>query len=135
MAGAVTTLSDSTFDETVGTAGAPVLVDFWAPWCGPCIKAMPVVRKVVDAVDSEDLIFCAINQAESKQIVSAFLDQRGWADTPVAFDFNGKLSSEYEVQGIPHTVVIDRDGKIVWIHSGFTEEMGDKLFEAIKNCL
>ncbi|NRB73303.1 MAG: TlpA family protein disulfide reductase [Verrucomicrobiales bacterium] len=115
--------------------GKVVVLDFWATWCGPCIKAMPVVRRVVDAVDSEDLIFCAINQAESKQIVSAFLDQRGWADTPVAFDFNGKVSSEYEVQGIPHTVVIDRDGKIVWIHSGFTEEMGDKLFEAIKNCL
>ena len=96
---------------------------------------MPVVRSVVNAFDSEDVVFCAINQAESSQIVTAFLDQRGWSDAPVAFDFNGKVSSDYDVQGIPHTVLINRDGNIVWVHSGFTEEMGDKLFEAIKNNL
>ena len=133
-------ISLATFDEEKKFAlsdhkGKIIILDFWATWCGPCIKAMPVVRRVVNAFDSEDVVFCAINQAESRQIVTAFLDQRGWSDAPVAFDFNGKVSSDYDVQGIPHTVLINRDGNIVWVHSGFTEEMGDKLFEAIKNNL
>ena len=48
MAGAVTTLSDSTFDETVASDGAPVLVDFWAPWCGPCKAMLPYVEKLAE---------------------------------------------------------------------------------------
>jgi len=131
----LTTLKEDEKFNLSDHKGKIVVLDFWATWCGPCIKAMPVVRNVVEAVDSENLVFYAINQAESKQIVSDFLAQRGWPDTPVAFDFNGKVSSAYEVQGIPHTVVIDRDGNIAWIHSGFTEQMGDQLFNAIKKHL
>jgi hypothetical protein len=46
-----------------------------------------------------------------------------------------KVSGAYDVKGIPHTVVVDRDGNIAWIHSGYTEDLGKHLFEAIKKCL
>ncbi len=48
MAGNVIELSDAGFDETIHGSQAPVLVDFWAPWCGPCRMLAPIVEQVAD---------------------------------------------------------------------------------------
>jgi thioredoxin 1 len=48
MAGNVIELTDATFDETVHNSDVPVLVDFWAPWCGPCKMIAPIVQEIAD---------------------------------------------------------------------------------------
>jgi thiol-disulfide isomerase/thioredoxin len=111
--------------------GKVVVIDFWASWCGPCIKAMPEVRLAVDAFPPGLVSFCTINQAETLPIIRGFLEKRKWTDLPVALDFEMKTSRAYEVEGIPHTVVIGRDGKIAWTHSGFSSDLKEELFQAI----
>lgn len=130
----LTMLDDSKFDLT-DYEGKVVVLDFWATWCGPCIKAMPDVMTVVNAFPDGVVAFCAVNQAETPAIISEFLKNRDWEDTPVALDFDMKVSNDYGVEGIPHTVVIAPDGNVSWVHSGYAENLKEELFNAIRATL
>jgi thiol-disulfide isomerase/thioredoxin len=111
--------------------GRVVVLDFWATWCGPCIKAIPDVQKVVGAFPQGSVVFQAVNQAETVPIITGFLEARKWQDLPVSLDFDLMVSNAYLVDGIPHTVVIGRDGKVAWTHSGYSEDLKMQLFDAV----
>ncbi len=129
------TMLDETPFNLSELKGSIVVLDFWATWCAPCIKAMPDITAVVTAFPDGVVNFCAVNQGETPPIVSDFLEKREWKDIPVALDFDMKVSRDYEVESIPYTVVIDPEGKIAWVHSGYSEDLREKLFRAISAIL
>jgi thioredoxin 1 len=71
MAGAITTLSDSTFDEEIGSASAPVLVDFWAEWCGPCKMIAPILEEIAEE-QGDALKIAKLNVDEASDIARRF---------------------------------------------------------------
>ena len=71
MAGSISTLSDATFDEEIGSASAPVLVDFWAEWCGPCKMIAPILEEIAEE-QGDALKIAKLNVDEASDIARRF---------------------------------------------------------------
>jgi thioredoxin 1 len=71
MAGNVIELTDSTFDEVVHKSDVPVLVDFWAPWCGPCRMMAPIIEEIAMEYSGKAKI-CKLNTDESRDSAIEF---------------------------------------------------------------
>ena len=71
MAGAVIELTDATFDETVHKSDMPVLVDFWAPWCGPCKMIAPIVEEIAGEYEGKATI-CKLDTDEARDSAMEF---------------------------------------------------------------
>lgn len=95
--------------------GQPVLLNFWATWCGPCRLEMPEVVRA--AATSPDLVVLAINVQESLEQIQPFAEEFQMM-LPVVRDTDGDLRNLYEVRGMPTSVFIDREGKIFTIWPG-----------------
>ncbi len=71
MAGAITTLTDATFDEVINSASEPVLVDFWAEWCGPCRAIAPILEEIA-AEQAGKITIAKLNVDEAPEIARRF---------------------------------------------------------------
>jgi peroxiredoxin len=91
----------------------PVLLYFWASWCPYCMAVRPAVIKLRDGIDQKDLAIVAINVGggDSLAKVKRFQEAHPATYTTV-YDGEGKAVRAYHVQGIPHFVLVDKDGLV-----------------------
>jgi thiol-disulfide isomerase/thioredoxin len=99
--------------------GRPLLINFWATWCGPCRIEMPELQAVFDEYrDSEDLLILALDQDETAEDVSAFFDELGLTFKPL-LDVQNETAQSYGLQGtLPASVFINPGGEVAVIHRG-----------------
>jgi thiol-disulfide isomerase/thioredoxin len=97
--------------------GTPVLVNFWATWCGPCRSEMPFLQLTHQNWPADKLVLLAVDVAENSSQVSQFMASAGFSFT-VLLDRQAAVAQSYNVTGIPTTIFIDKEGVIQDIHVG-----------------
>jgi cytochrome c biogenesis protein CcmG, thiol:disulfide interchange protein DsbE len=106
--------------------GKLVYVDFWASWCGPCRQSFPWMNEMQRKYGARGLQVVGINLDAKRSDADGFLvEQR--AEFAVAFDSKGESARRFGVKGMPTSVLIGRDGKVIHVHQGFRKDDGADL--------
>jgi peroxiredoxin len=107
--------------------GQPIILNFWATWCGPCRIEMPELQAAYEANQDQGLVILALDRDESAQTVSRFFDELNLTFTPL-LDDGGEVARRYGVGGnLPASIFINPEGQITAIHRGL---MDQNLIEA-----
>jgi len=116
--------------------GNVVIMDFWATWCHPCLRALPHIQSLATEFADQPLVVLGINQDRpgSEKQVRAFVANKGLSFTQV-MDEDHSIGRKYQVQAIPRTVVIGPEGRIRHSQAGFGPESAEALRAKIKALL
>lgn len=112
-------LSEPGVAQTLGEfKGKVVFVDFWASWCGPCRKSLPMLAQLQNDLTDRDFVLVGVNIDDDPQLGRDFLQAIASAGVHLS-DPEGKLSDAFGVKGMPTSYLLDRSGTIRWVHEGF----------------
>jgi cytochrome c biogenesis protein CcmG/thiol:disulfide interchange protein DsbE len=91
--------------------GRPVIVHFWASWCGPCLKEAPELAQLSSELHGRATLV-GVDWSDSVASARTFVRKHHWT-FPVLVDHDGSVGNRYDLAGLPSTFVLDRQGRIV----------------------
>ena len=108
-------LDDSSFELAQHLDKSVIILDFWATWCGPCVRALPIITEVAAGYKDQGVEFFAVNLGDEPAAVQAFLDEHKLS-VPVVLDRDNRIGELYKADAIPQTVIIGKDGVVQVVH-------------------
>jgi thiol-disulfide isomerase/thioredoxin len=99
--------------------GKVVVLDFWATWCGPCVREMPMLQEYQDKYPN--ILMLGMDEKEDAAKVKDFISKSG-LKYPILLDPDGKVSELYQIMMLPTTYFIDEQGMVRFRHLGALEE-------------
>ena len=114
--------------------GKTVYLDFWASWCGPCKQSFPWMNEMHKRYGASGLRVVGVNLDQKTEDAKAFLAANP-ALFDLAFDPEGKTPKAYGIKGMPTSMLIGPDGKVLMVHQGFKDESRDELEKQIKQAV
>lgn len=126
-----TTFSGKEF-STEAMKGTPIVLNFWASWCGPCRIEAPTLQKVYLDYNDRGVNFIGIAVQDTDESAMGFIEKYGLT-FPNGRDATGEIMRAYKIYAIPQTYIIGRDGGVTYIHTGPVSEK--RLIEEIEKAL
>jgi peroxiredoxin len=120
--------------DVIQNENGPVLLCFWATWCKPCIKELSTYNELYPDWEEETgvkIVLVSVDNARSINRVAPFVNGKGW-EFDVYIDSNSDLKRAMNVVNVPHTFLLDAQGKIVWQHTSFMDGDEEEVLEQIK---
>lgn len=114
--------------------GQVVMLNFWASWCGPCRKEMPLLDAMYQRYSSAGFVLYGVNVEEDNTDAKKLLKELG-VTFPVLFDTESKASSLYNVDAMPTTVVIDKKGQVRFVNRGYKDGDENKYRDQIRELI
>jgi cytochrome c biogenesis protein CcmG/thiol:disulfide interchange protein DsbE len=114
--------------------GQVVLLDFWASWCVPCRRSFPWMNQMQEKYGEQGLVIIGVNMDASGEDAAAFLHEYP-AQFTIMSDPDGDLARRFEVEAMPSSYIIGRDGAVVASHMGFQVKKTDEYEEQIRQVL
>lgn len=120
--------------NTIFEPGKVTLVSFWATWCIPCIKEIKNVRTHLKGWQEEtdfNYVAVSIDDNRSSTQAKSYAKSQGW-EFPNYLDPNSDLKRSLNFENVPFTIIVGKDGKIAYMHSGYEEGGEFLIYEKIK---
>lgn len=129
LEGAAKNIQDYASNEKI------TVISFWATWCAPCKRELDAIQEVYEDWQEDynmELVAISVDNARTFPRVKGMVESKGW-DYEVLSDIKQALQQAMNFQDVPYTFVIDKEGKIVYSHSGYNpgdeNELEEKLQE------
>lgn len=119
---------------TIADGKSPVILSFFATWCKPCLRELSAISEVYEEWQDETgvrLVAVSIDEGANSLKVKPLVRSRGWT-YEVLLDVNSDFKRAMDVSVVPSVFVLDREGKVVYRHTGYTDGSEMKLIEEVR---
>jgi len=114
--------------------GNVVMINFWATWCGPCRQEMPLLDELYTRYERVGFSLLGVNIDDDSRRAMQMIEDLG-VSFPVLFDARKEVSELYEVEAMPVTVLVDREGNVRHVHHGYKPGYEDKYLDQVRSLL
>lgn len=114
--------------------GQVVLINFWASWCGPCRQEMPILDRLHQRYEDTGFAVLGVNVEGEVKPAKEIVDKTN-VTFPVLIDEGQVVSELYDLEAMPSTVVVDRDGVVRYVHRGYKPGDEAKYVEVVKKLI
>ena len=114
--------------------GDVVMINFWASWCGPCRQEMPLLDSIYKQYKDMGFTLLGVNVEPDAHNASAWLKKTP-VSYPILLDPKSQVSQLYQVQAMPTTVIIDRQGIVRFVHSGYLPGDENQYMNSIRTLI
>jgi peroxiredoxin len=114
--------------------GDVVMINFWATWCGPCRQEMPLLDELYSRYERVGFNLLGVNIDDDSRRAMQMIEELG-VSFPVLFDARKEVSKLYEVEAMPVTVLVDREGNVRYVHHGYKPGYEEKYLDQVRSLL